>query len=61
MTDDVNQLAWDNASHLIVCSANCGEPGGLYVFNMANGKLALAPGWPSTNVPCDAYLGVKPL
>jgi hypothetical protein len=61
MTDGVNQLAWDNAGHLIVYSATYGEPGDLYVFNMANGKLALAPGSPSTNVPYDAYLGVKPL
>ncbi len=56
----VNELRWDNAGHLFAVGGPYGQPGYLYVFNVANGVATPAPGSPLAE-PSYGFLAVQAL
>lgn len=61
ISEGVSQLAWDHNGHLIVYASAYGDPGSLYVFDVARGVPTVAPGSPVTNLQSGGYLAVKAL
>ncbi len=55
-----NELGWDNAGHLFAVGGPFGQPGYLYVFNVANGVATPAPGSPIAE-PSYGFLAVQAL
>ena len=60
ITGGINELGWDNAAHLFAVGGPSGQPGYLYVFNVANGVATPAPGSPLAEASYG-FLAVQPL
>ena len=56
--EGASQLAWDDAGHLFAIGGQFGQPGYLYVFNVANGAAKPTPASPLVT-PAAGYLTVQ--